>query len=118
MPANVQQALELSTKTTARIAPERDVVRALADVDLFNIQLPAIEVPSTPKPIVEVYRESFRKTAADPEFTQLGQKISEDFTPMAYQDIESLIQTLAATPQEAIGHTAALMRKQGLQVNE
>ena len=75
-------------------------------------------IGGTPKPIVEVYRESFRKTAADPEFTQLGQKISEDFTPMAYQDIESLIQTLAATPQEAIGHTAALMRKQGLQVNE
>ncbi len=75
-------------------------------------------IGGTPKPIVETYREAFKKTASDPEFSNLGKKISEDFTPMTYQDVEALVRTLAATPQEAIGHTTALMRKQGLSVAE
>lgn len=75
-------------------------------------------IGGTPKPIVDVYRDAFEQTAADPEFTQHGQKISEDFTPMNYKDVQSLVETLAATPPEAIGHTSALMRKQGLQVTE
>ena len=75
-------------------------------------------IGGTPAPIVETYRAAFRKTAADPEFANLGKKISEDFTPMTYQDVEQLVKTLAATPQEAIGHATALMRKQGLQVAE
>jgi tripartite-type tricarboxylate transporter receptor subunit TctC len=75
-------------------------------------------IGGTPAPIVETYRQAFTKTAADPEFSNLGKKISEDFTPMSYLDVEKLVQTLAATPEEAIGHTSALMRKQGLSVGE
>ncbi len=75
-------------------------------------------IGGTPQPIVEAYREAFRKTAADPEFSHLGKKISEDFTPQTYQDVETLVKTLADTPQEAIGYATALMRKQGLQVAE
>jgi tripartite-type tricarboxylate transporter receptor subunit TctC len=75
-------------------------------------------IGGTPQPIVETYREAFNKTAADSEFSNLGKKISEDFTPMSYKDVEALVQTLAATPQEAIGHTTSLMRKQGLSVAE
>jgi tripartite-type tricarboxylate transporter receptor subunit TctC len=73
-------------------------------------------IGGTPQPIVATYREAFNKTAKDPEFNNLGKKISEDFTPMTYQDVEALVKTLADTPQEAIGHTSALMRKQGLAV--
>lgn len=72
----------------------------------------------TPKDIVETYRNAFAKVSSDAEFTTHGKKISEDFTPMNYQDMVVLVKTLAATPPEAIGHTSALMRKQGLQVSE
>ena len=75
-------------------------------------------IGGTPAPIVETYRVAFDQTAVDPDFTSLGKKISEDFTPMNYRDVEILVKTLAATPQEAIGHATSLMRKQGLQVTE
>jgi tripartite-type tricarboxylate transporter receptor subunit TctC len=75
-------------------------------------------IGGTPAPIVETYRTAFTKMSVDPDFVNLGKKISEDFTPMTYKDVEALVKTLADTPQEAIGHTSALMRKQGLQVND
>jgi tripartite-type tricarboxylate transporter receptor subunit TctC len=73
-------------------------------------------IGGTPKPIVETYRAAFKKVAADPEFSKLGQKISADFTAMTYQDVEALVKTLADTPDEALKFMTSLLRKQGLQV--
>jgi tripartite-type tricarboxylate transporter receptor subunit TctC len=72
--------------------------------------------PGTPDPIVAVYREAFKKIAADPEFRERGEKISEGFAPMSARDVEDIAQTLADTPPEAIDYTKALMRKQGIRV--
>jgi tripartite-type tricarboxylate transporter receptor subunit TctC len=72
--------------------------------------------PGTPDPIVAAYREAFKQIAADPDFRERGEKISEGFAPMSARDVEGIAQTLADTPPEAIDYTKALMRKQGIRV--
>jgi hypothetical protein len=72
--------------------------------------------PETPDNVVEAYREAFKKAAADPEFRDRGEKISDGFEPMTSKDVELVAQTLADTPPEAIEYTKALMRKQGINV--
>ena len=72
--------------------------------------------PKTPPAIVEVFREAFRKVAASPEFVENGKKISEDFAPMAPEDVEQLMRTLGDTPPDAIAYISNLLRGQGLEV--
>jgi tripartite-type tricarboxylate transporter receptor subunit TctC len=72
--------------------------------------------PDTPENIVSVYRAAFAKAAADPEFREKGEKISDGFEPMTAQDVEIVAQTLADTPPAAIDYTKELMRKQGIEV--
>jgi tripartite-type tricarboxylate transporter receptor subunit TctC len=74
--------------------------------------------PGTPKAIVQTYRDTFQRIAADPEFVEQGKKISEDFSPMPGDDVELLIKTLAATPTEALAFTSELMQKQGLRAGK
>ena len=52
----------------------------------------------------------------DPEFLQLGKKMSDDFEPMSQKDVEFLIQALARTPLEATDYMKTLLRSQGLRV--
>jgi tripartite-type tricarboxylate transporter receptor subunit TctC len=84
--------------------------RAQASIDKW-LALP----PGTPREIVAAYREAYRKLATDSDFTKLGQKISEDFSPMSHEDVESLIKILADSPPEALSYTKVLLRKQGVQ---
>jgi tripartite-type tricarboxylate transporter receptor subunit TctC len=72
--------------------------------------------PGTPDNILTAYREAFREISADPEFRERGERISDGFAPMSASDIESIVQTLADTPIEAIDYTKALMRKQGIRI--
>jgi hypothetical protein len=71
--------------------------------------------PGTPQPIVDTYRGAFKAAFTDPEFSEMGKKISEDFEPMAWDDITPLIQKLGATSPEAMAFTSAMLRKQGVQ---
>jgi hypothetical protein len=52
--------------------------------------------------------------SADPAFVELGRKISEDFEPMSYRDVESLIARIGSTPPEAIAYIGAMLRRQGV----
>jgi len=72
--------------------------------------------PDTPENIVAVYKAAFAKTAADPEFREKGEKISDGFEPMTDQDVTLIAKTLADTPPESLAYTKALMRKQGIDV--
>jgi tripartite-type tricarboxylate transporter receptor subunit TctC len=72
--------------------------------------------PGTPSDMVEVYRAAFRKMIADPEFLTLGNKISEDLTPMSYRDVEVLVGQLAGATPEAEEFMRELQRKQGIRV--
>lgn len=72
--------------------------------------------PGTPDNVVAAYREAFTKLAADQEFLERGDKISDGFEPLSYQDVELIVRTLADTPAEAMDYTKALMRKQGIRV--
>ena len=62
------------------------------------------------------YRDAFGKLAAEREFLAQGEKISEGFTPMSAPDVETVVGTLADTPNEAVDYIKTLMRKQGLRI--
>jgi hypothetical protein len=72
--------------------------------------------PRTPDAMLAAYRDAFDKVGADPEFLSLGEKISDGFAPMSAQDVETVVETLADIPNEAVEYTKTLMRKQGLRI--
>jgi hypothetical protein len=72
--------------------------------------------PATPDNILAAYREAFAKVAADREFLDQGEKISDGFAPMSPRDVEIVVGILADTPMDAVDYTKALMRKQGLRI--
>jgi hypothetical protein len=64
-------------------------------------------MPGTPAPIVAAHRTAYAALARDPEFVELGQRISEDFTPMTYRDVEQLVGALADTPPEVMEYVTS-----------
>jgi tripartite-type tricarboxylate transporter receptor subunit TctC len=70
--------------------------------------------PGTPKPAVEAYRKAYRDMSVDPDFLAGGRRISEVFAPMTDADIRSLVETVAATPPEAIDYLDVMLRHQGI----
>ena len=75
-------------------------------------------MPGTPAPIVAAYRTAYAELARDPEFVELGQRISEDFAPMTYRDVEQLVGALADTPPEVMEYVTGMLSKQGLKVGD
>jgi tripartite-type tricarboxylate transporter receptor subunit TctC len=71
--------------------------------------------PGTPQPIIDAYRETYKTAFTDPEFIAMGKKISEDFEPMAWDDITQLIKNLGETSPEALAFTNDMLQKQGIQ---
>jgi tripartite-type tricarboxylate transporter receptor subunit TctC len=71
--------------------------------------------PNSPKEYVNAYRQAFNAAFTDPEFAELGRKVSEEFVPMSHEDVELLVGKLASTPPEAIAHLLSMLRQQGLQ---
>jgi tripartite-type tricarboxylate transporter receptor subunit TctC len=71
--------------------------------------------PRTPEPVVQAYREAFDSAFADPEFAELGRKISEDFEPMTHEDVHFLIDRLGGTPPEAVAYIGTMLRRQGVE---
>jgi len=72
--------------------------------------------PKTPDAYVEAYREAFNHAFEGTEFAEMGKKISEDFEPMAWQDVDFLIDRLGSTPPEAVTYINAMLRRQGIGV--
>jgi tripartite-type tricarboxylate transporter receptor subunit TctC len=70
--------------------------------------------PGAPDDVVKVYRAAFDQVAADADFRKLGGKISEDFTPMSYEDVQALMTTLSQTPTAATSFIRTLMKNQGI----
>jgi Tripartite tricarboxylate transporter family receptor len=73
--------------------------------------------PRTPQGFVRAYREAYAAAAADPEFAELGRKISEDLEPMAFEDVNLIIGKLGSTPPEALSAISAMLRKQGIEAD-
>ena len=73
--------------------------------------------PGTPPAYVRAYREAFRAAVSGSEFAELTRKISEDFEPMAYEDVELLIKRLGATPPESTAYISRMLRGQGIEVD-
>ena len=74
--------------------------------------------PGTPAPIVAAYREAFRKMTAEPDFMERGRKISDYFTIMTHDDVEMLVNALAATPPEVVDYLTAMLGRQGVAVGK
>jgi tripartite-type tricarboxylate transporter receptor subunit TctC len=71
--------------------------------------------PKTPEPLVRAYRAAYKAASADPEFIEVGKRISEDIEPMAFEDVELIITGLGGTPPGAVAYLSAILRKQGIE---
>jgi hypothetical protein len=70
--------------------------------------------PGTPPDIVQVYRDAFLKLTEDPDFLARAKGLAEDFTPTAWQDLQSWIKTMADTPDESIEFLSVMLHHQGV----
>jgi len=71
--------------------------------------------PKTPDPVVRAYRDAYASAFTDPAFAELGKNISEDFAPVAYDDVDFLIGRSAAAQPKAISYISTMLRKQGIE---
>jgi tripartite-type tricarboxylate transporter receptor subunit TctC len=69
--------------------------------------------PGTPKQILDVYREAYRKLGDDPNFVEHSKKIAEDFTLQTGPDVESAVRTVDNTSKETLDYISAMLRRQG-----
>jgi tripartite-type tricarboxylate transporter receptor subunit TctC len=74
--------------------------------------------PGTPGPVVTAYREAFREMVGEPDFMERGRKISDYFTIMTHDDVEILVNALAATPPEVVDYLTAMLGRQGVAVGK
>jgi hypothetical protein len=74
--------------------------------------------PKTPDSIRDVYRAAFIRLIADPDFKNQAANTLESFTVISPEQASALIHALAATSDEAIETTKALMGEQGLGVDK
>jgi hypothetical protein len=73
--------------------------------------------PGTPQPIVDVYRESYRKAAADPAFLKQGKNVSDDISVVTYDSLTSTARFNGSVSTDVMEVIPNLLRKQGLVVN-
>jgi tripartite-type tricarboxylate transporter receptor subunit TctC len=66
--------------------------------------------PDTPQAIVDVYRDAFRKVAADPEFAKAMDQAMQGYSVIMPEEMARAISDLAATPDEALKTTDELVR--------
>jgi tripartite-type tricarboxylate transporter receptor subunit TctC len=71
--------------------------------------------PGAPAAYVKAYRDAFNTSIGDPEFAELGKKVSEEFEPMLAKDVKYLIDKLGETTPEAMKFIADMLHKQGLE---
>jgi hypothetical protein len=74
--------------------------------------------PKTPAAIRAAYRKAFDDLIEDPEFEKQAKSTLESFYVIPPEKAEDMIRTLAATSDEAIRTTEALMREQGLKIGK
>ena len=67
----------------------------------------------TPDDVVNEYRVAFAKMVKDPDFIERGKKISEDLSPMIWQDMQQLVTELAIVTPQTDEYILAKLRKQG-----
>ena len=71
--------------------------------------------PKTPQPFIDAYRAVYANALRDPGFIEMGQKISEDFSPMPHQDVKALVELIGGTPVESVDFIAGMLKRQGLE---
>jgi tripartite-type tricarboxylate transporter receptor subunit TctC len=69
--------------------------------------------PDSPEPMVGAYRDAFRQLTQDQTFIDRSKKISDDFTPVTYTDVDRWMKKLGATSDAAIDFIGTMMRRQG-----
>jgi hypothetical protein len=69
--------------------------------------------PDSPPAMVEAYRDAFVAAVQDPGFVERGKSIADDFTPVAYREVERWMKALGGTSDAAIDFISAMMRRQG-----
>jgi tripartite-type tricarboxylate transporter receptor subunit TctC len=72
--------------------------------------------PGTPAAITGAYRTAFDRLMRDADFVERARKVTEDFVPMSYRDVGTLVGALGAVSPEGFALVNQMLRKQGLDV--
>jgi hypothetical protein len=70
----------------------------------------------TPKPIVDVYREAFKKTVVDPGFVAASEKLTPGFTSIPVEELIATVHEVAGVQPESLGFMTQMLRDEGLNV--
>ncbi len=74
--------------------------------------------PNTPADISKVYRAAFNQTVESREFKEHTRKMNEEATIIRGEELEKQVQALAELPPEALGYMLAMLKEQGLKIQE
>jgi tripartite-type tricarboxylate transporter receptor subunit TctC len=74
--------------------------------------------PHTPDEFVATYREAYPRMVNDLEFIERSKKLTDDFTPVPYREVEAWIKSMDATPPEALEFVAAMIGRQGVKLEQ
>ena len=71
--------------------------------------------PGTPQPHVTTYRAAYQKSVQDPDFRKFAESdMGAEYTPLSGEQLQAIVQDLAATSDEDILFVKALAKKYGI----
>lgn len=100
--ANVPNGRELAKN------PDDMALIDLAETSL-TLGFPLAGPPGMPKDRVAILRTAFRDMTASEDYKALGKKMSLEYSPMLGEDLQAVLQKLAATPAPVIARYKALL---------
>jgi tripartite-type tricarboxylate transporter receptor subunit TctC len=94
----------MEVATTER---QRQILKLLISCEALG--RPFLAPPGIPADRAAALRKAFEQTMADPEFIADRHAAHEPVNPMGWQEIDTLIKQLYATPKELLDETRAII---------
>jgi tripartite-type tricarboxylate transporter receptor subunit TctC len=91
----------------ARTPRDRQVMELIFSP--ISIGYPSFMGPGVPKDRVAALRQAFAQTMRDPEFARLLQPQSLPFDPISGEEVQKIVESIYAMPQEAIARARELV---------
>jgi hypothetical protein len=73
--------------------------------------------PGTPAAVVDTYRATFAKIAADPAFLEQGKRFSRDISSVPHESLTATVRSYGQVVPEVTGFMPTMLRQQGMTLN-
>ena len=70
--------------------------------------------PGSAPALVDAYRRAYARVMGDPDFLERSKRLTDDFTPVSFAEVEAWMLAMDRTPPEALDFISAMIRGQGL----